>query len=64
MLLFSFAGAVFLLLNGPLWLVSSLRVFGRGNEASHGIVSFSRNLNRVVGVLGIITVAGLAIWLL
>ena len=48
------AGALFLLLNGPLWLSSRLRVFNRGPQAPHWLSNFTMRASRVVGVAGIL----------
>jgi len=49
-----FALCVFLVLNGPLWLSTKLRVFARGPEAPSWLSTFTAQASRVAGIVGIL----------
>jgi hypothetical protein len=53
-LLGTFALAVFLLLNGPLWLSTTLRVFAHGPEAPRWLAVTAAGANRAVGIAGML----------
>ncbi len=53
-LLGTFALAVFLLLNGPLWLSTTLRVFAHGPEAPRRLILVTTRASRVAGIVGIL----------
>jgi len=50
----AFALCVFLLLNGPLWLTTRLRVFAHGPEAPRRLILFTTRASRVAGIVGIL----------
>lgn len=45
---------VFLLLNGPLWLTTRLRVFAHGSEAPRRLILFTTRASRVAGIVGML----------
>jgi hypothetical protein len=49
-----FALCIFLLLNGPLWLTTRLRVFAHGHEAPRRLILFTTRASRVAGIVGIL----------
>ena len=49
-----FALCVFLLLNGPLWLTTRLRVFAHGPEAPRRLILFTTRASRITGIVGIL----------
>ena len=53
-LLDTFALAVFLLLNGPLWLSSRLRIFTHGPQSPQWLVLTIRIVSRTLGIVGIL----------
>jgi hypothetical protein len=54
----TFALALFLLLNGPLWLSRKLKIFNRGSQSPVWLVSAIKILSIISGI------AGLALWLM
>jgi len=50
----TFALAVFLLLNGPLWLSARVRVFAHGPQSPGWLTSAVRIASRAVGLVGIL----------
>lgn len=52
-LLGTFAMAVFLLVNGPLWLIAKLHVFARGPESPRWFTKTTEITSRVVGIIGL-----------
>ena len=49
-----FALCIFLLLNGPLWLTTRLRVFAHGAEAPRWLILLTTRASRVAGIVGIL----------
>ena len=49
-----FALCIFLLLNGPLWLTTRLRVFAHGPEAPRWLTLTTKTASRVLGTLGVL----------
>ena len=58
-----FICAAFLLLNGPLWLVTRTTIFARGSEASAGLQVGFTWFCRIMGAAAIASVLYLAFWL-
>ena len=53
-LIVTFALAIFLILNGPLWLIRKLRIFSGGPESPQWLTRMTIITSRAIGVAGIL----------